>query len=378
VIYVVLILWAAGMIYQFLALVCLWRFFHRPMPNSPTLGARQGISVLKPLRGLESCSREALASFLTQDYHPYQVLFGVAEAEDTALPLLKELKETFPQTEVDIVVCGEKLGLNPKVSILRQLEPLARYELMVISDGDVKVGRDFLSQVNGAWEAHKTGLICCPYRAGEARTLGAQLEALSISADFIPSVTVAAWLEGIRFALGAVMVTSRQVLAQTGGLAAIADFLADDYQLGWRIHQAGLDVKLLPYVVETTLSAMSFADYFLHQLRWSRTYRVCRPKGYLAFGITQVLVLSLMVWALSGFAVFGLGVVAATLSVRLALAYFSERLCLKGALPAHAFMWLPLKDLSAFVLWLLSFLGHKVVWGGLKFRLQRDGKLVPE
>jgi len=173
------------------------------------------------------------------------------------------------------------------------------------------------------------------------------------------------------------MGTSRQVLARIGGLAAVADYLADDYQLGWQIHEAGFEVKLLPYVVETTLPAMTFRDYFHHQLRWSRTYRVCRPKGYLAFGITHALVLSLMVWTASGIKACCLGLVMATLAVRLPLAYFSERFCLHGKLPATAFCLLPLKDLLSFVLWLLSFLGHEVVWGGLRFRLSREGKVVP-
>jgi ceramide glucosyltransferase len=137
------------------------------------------------------------------------------------------------------------------VSILRQLAPHARYDLLVVADGDVKVGPDFLGRVAAAFGEPQVGLVSCPYRAGPADSLGSRLEALTISADFIPSVAVAHYVEGIRFALGAAMALTRPALARFGGFAALADYLADDYQLGWRVHQEGFEVRLLPYVVET-------------------------------------------------------------------------------------------------------------------------------
>jgi ceramide glucosyltransferase len=363
--------------YQFLALVCLGRFF-RPSPPAPSVETGPGITVFKPLKGLSPLSRECLTSFLTQDYQSYQVLFGVRDPDDPVLALLRELSRAHPRCDLSVVICPEDLGLNPKISTLLQLMPRARYDLLVIADGDVKVGPDYLAQVAVAFRQPGVGLVSCPYRAGPCHTLGSALEALTIAADFIPSVAVANYVEGIRFALGATMALSRQALAAIGGLAPLADFLADDYQLGFRIAQAGLQVKILPYVVETFNPEMSFSDYLAHQLRWARTYRVCRPGGYLAYGITHALVYSLAILLDSGLAPWAWGLAAATLVLRGALAGFSERRCLKGELSLWVFALLPVKDLLAFGLWLASFLGHRVNWGGRAYRVTPEGKLASQ
>jgi len=366
----------AALAYQVLTLVSLARFFQKPLP-SPDLSETSGITVFKPVKGLDRETRECLESFLAQDYQSYQVLFGVADAGDPVLPLLEELRQFAPPGRVEVILCPETLGHNPKVSILRQLEPQARHDLLVVADGDVKVGPDFLARMAAALRDPGVGLVSCPYRAGRADTLGSCFEALTISADFIPSVAVAHYVEGIRFALGAAMAFTRPALERIGGFAALADYLADDYQLGWHIHQAGFAVRLLPYVVETVNPRLSFREYLAHQLRWTRTYRVCRPWGYFAYGITHALVFSLTLGLFSGGAPWALGLVAATLALRFGVAWFCESLCLKGKLALPAFFLLPLKDFLSFGLWLLSFLGNKVVWQGQHFRLTRDGLLEP-
>ena len=371
-----ILLLLAALAYQILALVSLWRFFKKPLPRLASADS-PGITIFKPVKGLAPESRECLESFLTLDYQPYQVLFGVSDPADPAWPLLESLCQAAPPGRVQAVLCPETWGHNPKVSTLRQLEPLARYNLLVVADGDVKVSPDFLDRVAAAFREPQVGLVSCPYRAGPADSLGSWLEALSISADFIPSVAVAQYVEGIRFALGATMAVTRTALAQIGGFAALADYLADDYQLGWRVHQAGFEVRLLPYVVETVNPRMRLKDYLSHQLRWTRTYRVCRPRGYFAYGITHALVFSLILWLISGLASWALGLVAATLALRLVLAWFSEKVCLGGKLNLTALFLLPVKDLLSFGLWLASFLGNEVVWQGRRYRLTPDGLLVP-
>jgi ceramide glucosyltransferase len=377
-IYLFLLLLTAAWFYQFLALVCLGRFFRPGPASAPPVTTGPGITVFKPLKGLSPLSRECLTSFLTQDYPSYQVLFGVRDPDDPVLDLLRELARSHPWCDLSVIICPEDLGLNPKISTLRQLLPRARYDLLVIADGDVLAGPDYLAQVAAAFRPPGVGLVSCPYRAGPSHTLGSALEALTIAADFIPSVAVANYVEGIHFALGATMALTRQALSAIGGLAPLADFLADDYQLGFRVAQTGLQVKILPYVVETHNPEMSFSDYLAHQLRWARTYRICRPAGYLAYGITHALVYSLAILLSAGLAPWAWGLAAATLVLRGVLAGFSERRCLRGSLPLWAFALLPAKDLLAFGLWLASFLGTRVTWGGRSFRVTPEGKLSPQ
>ncbi len=375
-VYLFLLLLTAAWCYQFLALVCLGRFF-RPAPAAPPPAATgPGITVFKPLKGLEPLSRHCLASFLTQDYRPYQVLFGVRDPDNPVLELLRKLEKAHPECDLEIVICPEELGLNPKISTLRQLLPRARYDLLVIADGDVVVGPDYLARMAAAFRQPGVGLVSCPYRAGRSRALGAALEALTIAADFIPSVAVANYVEGVRFALGATMAFTRQALDSICGLAPLADFLADDYQLGYRVAQTGLKVKILPYVVETNNPEMSCSEYLAHQLRWARTYRVCRPAGYLGYGVTHALAYSLLILLGTGLAPWAWGLVAATMVLRGTLAGFAGRHCLQGELPWWEFALLPMKDLLAFGLWLASFLGKRVAWGGRTYRVTREGKLT--
>lgn len=376
-VYLLFFLVLAALTYQVLALGCLWRFFSRSLPPKPS-PLLPGVSVLKPVRGLEETTRECLESFLTQDYHPFQIIFGVKDPDDPLVPVLRELQRAFPGQAVEIVICPEDLGLNPKVSTLRQLEAHARHNLLIIADQDVKVGPDFLSRVAGALQESGVGVVSCPYRSGPVRTLGAGFEALTIAGDFIPSVATAFYVEGIRFALGAAMGITRPALAAMGGFASLADFLADDYQLGWRVSQAGFRVRLLPYVVETWNPGMGFREYLGHQLRWARTYRVCRPGGYLAYGITHALVYAALLFLASGMAPWTLVPLGAALGVRAVLALFSERRALQGSLPRLYFFLLPLKDFLSWGVWLLSFLGDRVAWGGRNYRVNREGKLVAE
>lgn len=376
--YLFLLLLAAAWLYQLLALISLARFFFidaAPDRNIPP--PLPGVTIFKPLKGLETDTRECLVSFLTQEYRPYQVLFGVGDPQDPVISLLKELQDSFSHLELEILICPLSLGLNPKISTLRQLEPRARYDLWVLADADVRVAPDWLSRMVAALREPGVGLVCCPYRAGEARTLGARLEALTIAADFIPSVATAHYVEGIRFGLGATMALPRQALARIGGLEALADFLADDYQLGWRMAQAGLEVRLLPHAVETHNPEMSLRAYLSHQLRWARTYRICRPGGYLAYGVTHALVYSVGLLPAAGGTPFAWAALAATLALRGLLAYLSQRRCLKGPLPLRSLLLLPLKDLLAFGLWVLSFTGNRVSWKDRTYRVTREGKLIP-
>jgi ceramide glucosyltransferase len=318
-----------------------------------------------------------LASFITQDYPHRQLVFGVADPADPVLPVLRELQAKHPDVPIQIIPCPRELGLNPKVSTLRQLLPHAQYEVLVISDSDVRVRPDLLTRLAAALHKPGVGLATCLYRSGPVHTPGGALEALSISADFIPSVAMAHYVEGINFALGAVMALPRHVLEHIGGLAGVADYLADDYQLGYRVSQAGFKVQLLPYVVETLGGRETLTGYVAHQLRWARTYRVCRPQGYFAYGITFALPWGLLAWLAGGLAPWGGRLALLCLLTRLIVAAAAERAFLRGRLPWRYFLLLPLKDVISFGLWFLSFLGDTIIWQGRRYRVTPDGRLQP-
>ncbi|HSO71069.1 MAG TPA: bacteriohopanetetrol glucosamine biosynthesis glycosyltransferase HpnI, partial [Thermodesulfobacteriota bacterium] len=363
-----------AVVYQLAAYVALVFFLKRRFPRLKK-GLAPGVSLLKPVKGLEADTYNCLESFVKQEYPNLKVLFGVADPSDPVLPTLRELQQKNPEVDIQVFICPEELGINPKISTLRQLMPHVDNDILVISDSDVQVRPNLLKRLIAALQQPGVGLATCLYRSGPVCTTGAALEAMSISADFIPSVAVAYYVEGINFALGAVMALSRKVLESIGGLTAIADYLADDYQLGYRVSQTGLKVFLLPYVVETLGGKETIADYLTHQFRWARTYRVCRPKGFFAYGITFALPWSLLAWLASGLAPWGGSLVLICLLVRLTIASIAEYTCLRGRLPGRYLVLLPLKDLLSFGLWISSFLGDRVRWKGRAYKVRPDGRL---
>ncbi len=129
-------------------------------------------------------------------------------------------------------------------------------------------------------EARTRGLVCCFYRLANPTTLAMHWEAVAINADFWSQVLQSRSLKPIDFALGAVMATRREQLAEIGGFAPLVDCLADDYQLGNRIVRRGYSIALSPVVVECRSASMGWAAVWKHQLRWARTIRVCQPAPY--------------------------------------------------------------------------------------------------
>ena len=209
-----------------------------------------------------------------------QILFGVADANDPVCKIVRELIEKNPGRDAQLVVCGESLGANGKVSTLVQLERSAKHELILVSDADVRVPPDFLANVVAPLRDHKTGLVNCFYRLANPTTTAMRWEAIAINADFWSQVLQAASLKPLDFALGAAMLVRRKALAEIGGFNSLANCLADDYQLGHRIAEKGHRIALCPVVVECWDAPMNWRDVWKHQLRWARTIRVCQPLPY--------------------------------------------------------------------------------------------------
>jgi ceramide glucosyltransferase len=335
------------------------------------------VSILKPLRGTDPEMYENFRSHCLQDYPEYEIIFGVSDANDPAIEVVKRLQSDFPQIPILLVVCGKDLGANIKVSNLAQVLAHARYEYLVVSDSDIRVERDYLLRVLAPFEDPGTGLVTCLYRGVASPTLGSRLEALGISTDFAPGVLAARQLEGnIRFGLGSTLAFRRPALDTIGGFEALVDYLADDYELGARLTARGLKGKLSEVVVETFLPAYSFPEFVEHQLRWNRTIRASRPWGYIGLLFTFIFPWSLLALLCARGATWVWGVFSAAVLARTLCAIVIGRLVLKDPQVTRSLWLLPLRDLIAFLLWLGSFAGKSITWRGKRFHLQ-DGKLIP-
>ncbi len=378
-----------------------WRFpLHRRVSGASFF---PGLTLLKPLKGCDQMTENCLRSWLAQKYPgQVQTLFGVADAEDPVCELVRRLLKQFPGADAQLVVCGPLRGANLKVSKLAELGRLARHEVVIISDADVKVPPDFLANIVAPLEDGAVGLVNCFYRLANSSTLAMRWEALATNADFWSQALQARSLK-LDFALGAVMATRRRQLQEIGGFEALADWLADDYQLGYRIARRGYRIELSPLVVECWSTPIGWSAAWKHQLRWARTIRVSLPAHYF-FSILS----NPTIWPLFYFAVnptgpaFLLGLacwlvrMAAAIDLQARLEREPQPTLLGPPSAARSSQpgigsqrpggwgwargaWLALlKDLLQAAIWLLAFTGNSIEWRSRKMRLRRDGSMVAE
>lgn len=358
--------------------LCVWsaRSFLRSSRRPPSAFAPP-VSILKPLRGVDPQMYESFRSHCVQDYPEYEIIFGVSDVDDPAVEAVHRLMREFPHCHIKLVICPAVLGNNRKTSNLVQMLPQARYQHLLINDSDIYVTPDYLHRVMAPFAKPQVGMVTCAYRGIAADTLGSKLESIGISTDFIPGVLAARRIEGgIHFALGSTLAISRTALDTIGGLQPLVNYLADDFELGYRVSEAGLGVVLADVVVETHLPAYSLRGFFEHQLRWARSTRDSRRMGYIGLILTFGLPWAMLAVLLSPAAWWTWTVLGAALILRVAVA-LQVGLGVVHDRAVWQHLWLlPVRDLVAFCVWFWSFADNKVRWRGDIFVLE-NGKIRP-
>jgi len=334
------------------------------------------ISILKPLKGVDPEIYESFRSHCLQDYPEYEIIFGVSDPGDPAVASVERLQREFPERAIRLVHCSEKLGANVKVGNLEQMLPAARYEYLIVNDSDIHVEPDYLRRVIEPLADPKTGMVTCLYRGSAAPTLGSHLESLGISTDFCAGVLVARQLEGgLHFGLGSTLAFRRADLERIGGFKPIADYLADDYELGRRIAGLGRQVRLSDVVVDTHLPAYDFRGFWDHQLRWARGVRDARAGGYVGLATTFGLMWALLCVVASWPAPWSWALFVGVMLLRVAVAQVMGGFVLRDRQLVKNLWLLPVRDLVAVAVWIASFAGHTVTWRGDRFEL-KHGRLI--
>src|SRR5882762_2022154 len=348
----VLLLALAPLVYYALATLAALRFFGRErarkFPNyTPP------VSVLKPVLGVDFGSYENFASFCRQEYPDYEILFAVNDDGDPAVPMIRRIIAEFPERKIRLLLGAERFGANRKVNKLARLAREAQNEVLALTDGDVRVGPHYLCEVVAPLADRKTGAVTSFYRGIAENNVGAEIEAV-----------------------GASIATTKEWLGKMGGFEAIADALADDYELGHRIAKAGGEVVLSREAVWTVYPAQTLRSFWDHQVRWARTVRLCRPLSYVGLLFTQGLPWALLA-ALVAPAKWIAGVyLLAYLILRFAMAW-TVGIWGVGDEVLRRKIWLvPLRDAVHFVIWLASFGSNHIRWGHAEFAI-RQGRMVP-
>lgn len=365
-----IILGLASIAYLILALraVRIWRERSQRVP-----GWTPPVSVLKPLHGTSGVLYDCLKSYCDQDWPEFEVIFGVHTANDAAVPVVERIKREFPHRPIHLVIDETLAGNNRKAANLANIFKHARHDLILLSDADVRVGRDCIASMVAPFEDPRTGAVASIYKGFPIDTPAARFGALYVNDWFVPSVCVDVTLRGIDFVFGAMSAIRRDTLIAIGGFERLANCLAEDFSMGRFVANTGQKVVLSPFACDTIVDDTSFAGMFRHEVRWQRSERACRPFDHFMSVVTWPLPL-LMLFLLPGLSVAGLAILAAHVLLRMAL-HFSVRRNFKIAAGYEPWM-VPVREAVCFFGWFAGLFGNRVQWGPSSFSIKEYRALM--
>jgi len=375
--YGVFVLAATPFVYYVLALYSSWRFFRRAGQNTPpNTTFTPPVSNLKPVRGLDPEAYENFASYCRQDYPQYELLFCVHDQNDPAVAILERLAADFPHVDIRILYGSEREAINDKVAKLGRLVAEAKYDILVINDADVRVQPDYLRTVVAPLANSKVGGVTCLYVSIEETNFVQHLQSIGMISDFYPGLLVAWQLDGVKFALGQTMVTTRARIAGFGGYQAIENRPADDLLLGRLVSEQGYEMQLLPYAVETVADFQSPLDLLHKRLRWMTVMRHMRPWGHVGLLFTFGLPWAILAAIRAPQAWIAIAYLGGYAFCRAATAWEIGIWGLKQSGIWKKMLLFPLWDAFAFLIWLASFTRSTIRWRGIDYLIQ-EGRFVP-
>jgi len=368
---IVSLLLAGSLVYCVLTVVAARKYLAaRPGPSGNT----PPISVLKPLSGADLGLEDNLRSFFLQDYPDFEILFAVREPDDPAVRVIERLRSQFPQIPARLIVTGEPPYPNAKVWSLSKMWEAARYDLIVMSDSDIRVTPRMLRSIASEFDDPAVGLTTCPYLAVAGGTFWSKLEAAGMNTEFLGGVLVARMLEGMKFALGPTISARREVIARIGSWGERKDYLAEDFVMGNRAAEARFTVLLSSYVIEHHIGASRFAENWRHRLRWARSTRRSRPKGYVGQIFTNPLPLAVIAVALMP---KWWPLLAITAVFRAAAVWATDSLVLHDPCARRMWWMAPVQDVLSFIVWIGGFFGNTILWRNRRYYLRADGRFEP-
>ena len=362
---------AAGIGYLILcSAMVAWFARRRPAPAS----GQPAVTILKPLHGAEPGLFENLASFARQDYGgPVQIILGVQSSADPAIPVVRELRQACSDVAIDLVVDARQHGTNRKVSNLLNMGRAARGEVVVLADSDMRVGPDYIARLVAELAGPGVGAVTCPYHGLPGGSVWSRLAALGIDTHFLPGVVVGVSLGLARPCMGSTIALRRETLQRIGGLHALKDALADDFELGRKVRALGLAVAVTPFTVGHACPQGSLGEVVAQELRWVRTIRQVEPAGHAGSLVSHPVVFALAGLAL-GPGPVAAGVLFTAIAARIGLCLAVER---AFGLKTHPYWLVPARDILSFAILLASFFGRGVSWRGHHYQVARSGALVP-
>ncbi|MCZ6803849.1 MAG: bacteriohopanetetrol glucosamine biosynthesis glycosyltransferase HpnI [Proteobacteria bacterium] len=333
------------------------------------------VTILKPIYGLDPELAENLRSFCRQDYPKYQIIFGLQDKNDPAIPVIEKIITEFKDIDVNFIVDPRRYGTNHKVSNLINMAPTAKHDYLLIADSDMRVPNNYLINVMSPFTDATVGAVTCLYSGSARGKLASSLNAMFINEWFFPSVLISRIIQPIKYCLGATMIVRRNLLNEIGGFRSLSNYLADDYMLGKLINDLGYNIHLSDFVVENIVEEASIKDLLTHELRWARTLRRVEPLAYAFTFLTDTLVIS----SLAAFTLYTAShsLIWSMLPVLLALIARSllhiRTKQITGSISAGSICLIPLRDLLSFCVRVISYTGNSVQWRKNEFSVDQAG-----
>jgi ceramide glucosyltransferase len=368
--YLILLPAMGPLLYYCLAIFSSWDYFRRVKKITSTEPSKlPPISILKPIRGLDRELYENFASMCRLDYPEYEIIFGVGEADDPAIPLVARLQREFPETSIRMILGIEQLGASRKTNTLCRLVKEAKYDLLVMNDSDVRVEKSYLRDVKAAFSDPKVGVVTALFRSQSGAGLAARLDAIGVPTDSSASMLLERKFSEIDFAYGWTMAITKERLAEIGGFEAMVNLHSDDFALGNEMAKHGYRVELMSNPVLMVFPEETMGGFLKHELRWCIQLKNLRGLGYpgmfLTMGFAWSLIVGLMVpsWKIAA------SYFLAYLSLRLTLAWVAGVWGLRDPVVRSNLWLVPVRDALNLCLYIASFFSNKVEWRGACYRV---------
>ncbi|MHB1673080.1 MAG: bacteriohopanetetrol glucosamine biosynthesis glycosyltransferase HpnI [Acidobacteriaceae bacterium] len=368
-------------IYTALAMLAVRRFVDRREGGFETI-FQPPVSLLKPLHGAEPDLEAHLATFFQQEYPDYEILFCARQLDDAGLVAARRVAARFPNVPVQFLSSGEPTVPNAKILSLERMAEVASHDLLIISDSDVRVGRNYVREVVAPFSDSKVGVVTCLYRGVAAQGgLWSRIEAAAMSVEMSAGVLVADMLEGMKFALGPTMAIRRSCLQEIGGFLPMGDYCADDFLLGNWVAERGHTVVLSQHAIDHVVLHASFWPSMQHQARWMKSTRFSRPKGHLGTALTFSVPFGLLTAAaLCGlrpphWPVLAAGALLWSVGTRMLLAFAVSKRVVREKSAWPSVLLYPVRDLLGLLFWATSYCSRKVLWRNEIYLLEKGGRM---
>jgi ceramide glucosyltransferase len=371
---ILLILSGGGLFYILLATLILVVGKIRSRRERIEIASFPPVTVLKPLKGIDDRLEDNLRSFFNLDYPQYELIFGVADADDPAIDIVRRLQGEYPYVDARLIIDDYKIGLNPKASNLNNMYKRSKFDLLIINDSNIRVNYDYLKDMVINLGRPGVGLVTSTIRGIGNSRLGSLFENLHLNSYIASSAVMVNNLIGIPVSIGKSIAIKREVFERLGGFEELCDFLQEDELLSRKVERLGLRNHISYHCVDNYNCGWRLVDFISRHQRWATMRRHFKLYHYIFEPLSNPLFL----------ATIGLILHPANYTIMFSALIFTTKIMLDfiaskaidSDLPPYHFMLVPFKDIVIGAIWFFPFIYSGVKWRGKRYRVSRGTRLV--